>query len=282
MIPSHPLFRRFKDKFRVPIEDEERVLEWHAEKGNVFFRPIEEDTRFLWAALDIFGRKSGRKVWHDAIEHNQLLRAFFVQHGEAVFLREQDAIVHIEGASIGAQFHLADRWKQSLFSPQKRLEQIVNLQSEDPGSDLNAARRWLEGDSKWQSEWQVRDRNGCSPEEVWNILKAFSFVFELHGQEYVYFRGAPRNPRVSIAIACKDESAHVLTTQFLNRVFSLEIQQRRCVRGYSGWLESWTTGSRALSFDEPTQHERLEAFMVWRNFLRDNVPPEEIEALLKV
>lgn len=261
--PPHPLFRRFENKVCVAVENEDRTLEWYWQDGDVFFRPVEEDVRFLWAALDVFGRRSGEVVWHEALANKQLRRAFFLQNGESVFLGEEEAIVHQDGTDYGARFHIPGYSATSLLAPQEDFEELLLLQSRDPLSDLNVARKWLnEAHSKWTPQWQLRDKNGHSPDEVWEVLKACTFVFKLHGEEYIDFYSTSDGSRVSIIMHCEDESAYAPIGAFLNWVFDLELKRRRLVRGYSGWLPGWMNDSRALWVDDPTQHERLEALLV--------------------
>ncbi|RYX82624.1 hypothetical protein EON83_18820 [bacterium] len=281
MTPSHPLFRRFEKTLRVAIEGEENTLEWHAQHGDVFFRLLDAAPRFLWAALDVLGRRSSEEVWHDAAVNKQLWRVFFLREGEIVFWNEKGAVVHNIGTDYGAKFHLLGCSGMSLFTEQEVLEQPLALQNDDPLSDLNVARKWLvEGHVKWTPQWQLRDKNGCSSDEVWEILRACTFVFELHDEQYIDFYSSRDGEQVHIIMHCKNESAYAHIGEFLNGVFDLQIERRRLVRGFSGWYQGWTTDTRALWLEEPTQHERLEAFLMWRKFLNDKLPPEKVEALL--
>ncbi len=53
--------------------------------------------------------------------------------------------------------------------------------------------------------------------------------------------------------------------------------------GFSAQLTyAWKRYHKPLEIrvDEPTSHERLEALLIWRDFLRDKLPPDEIERLL--
>ncbi len=259
-----------------PATFEKLSLEWHAQNGDLFFRPRESDTRILWHTLDIFGKKAPASVLEEAIKLGQLRRALPLGAEETIFLRPEEGIVHFHNRDYGAAFSprfpaRGDDLRALLWMSPEQLAARTPAFLGDHSYYENA-RRWLRNHPERSPDIAVAQG---TRRDLELLLRALSQLFpdedEAVGHLYLCFAREEFQMQHLEGI-----ERHFQAPSYC---FHPRVIYRHRVRGFSGWHRGFE-GSPDFEEVAPSQHERLEALLVWRDFLRDKMTPAEIESLL--
>ncbi len=227
--------------------------------------------------------KAKRKLAH-SVEAFHLRRFWPTSSGCEVFLRGRFGLLNTEQGDVLLRFELprnarmgeSDRMRQ----PWKDVAFLVNLLEQDAGSDLNKA---LPLRSSIDDPWLWIQWNKGSRIEMERLVRAY-LVLTAPNNFSSWF-----HPHLSIDTAFSDSNGsnvkELLQRMKLQRLLHSAfeaVSSEDVKRIYSLTAYAWKRYHKPLEIrvDEPTSHERLEALLIWRDFLRDKLPPDEIERLL--
>lgn len=269
--------QRFQNEFEFvwKATSQNMFVEWLAQNGDVFFRPRGADPGVLWHALDLLRRRTPAAVLGEALKIGQLRRALQISERETVFLALEEGIVHLPGHEYGAAFSIPPQAQMSdsevllMASPEELATRTSAILDNNP--DFQSARLWLQNDPPRSLDIAVQRG---TKRELELLLRALNQIFSSTTPSQFYLQSG-FEPFTSPEKDHASPWLKVLTEHFRPRPVA-----RYRVRGFSGWHRGYD-GSPEFEGDAPTQHERLEALLLWRDFLRDKIPEEEIETLLR-
>lgn len=283
MHSEHPLFRRFEDEFEFVWPSDKRIfaVEWTRRNGDVFFRPLGAPLWLLWHALDELNRREPDVVLDESLHNDQLWRVFVVAPDELLLLNSSQCLLTKEGAKRGAVLY-GDFKRQNLdidnllLTPVTTWEEIFGLRPDE----LERTRSWLQN---YEEGWSSLRFDSGSKEELKPLFAASLQLFIDFDTTQEYRRGGfewfERQGNEVVINARWNEEIPSQLCAALSSHFSLVYESRLYVRGFSGWLRAWET-LPVVPVSAPSAHERLEALLLWRDFLRGKMTPAEIESLL--
>ena len=190
---------------------------------------------------------------------------------------------------LGASFQVPDSFSAGLEKPKKGLLSPTNelvlqfRQLENaPESDFNSAKLWLQNYKDenslfdWNNQWN----------EIEGLLRAMIHLFHRFENENqsvraMMFQRAPNQKlRFRSQMAPEKSPFPAQLFEILNASFSPHFTKRCHQWAYGNWGRPAENSVPIIFCQAPTNHEKLEALMLWRDFLRGKIPESEIESLL--
>lgn len=297
------LFRRFSNVLE-PFSPESQTpaFEWEIENDDLLLRAKGSDLNIVWAYLgrrDLgmklqklrTQRTTGNRV-RGAFRSRRLWRMWPLESGETAFLRGEFGLIRFAGERRLVRFEMPTRAFQSalqaLEASEERLDSLFQQLQLDEDSDFNAARRWHE---KHRDEWDSLEFQRGSREELEAILKAMAPLLLDPKQPYYWIWNPSIKPDCSLLDLRRPFPSYILywnkSCQIAaERIGALMDEEFEVHMDTSRWRGYDLRGDPAgrvlpqLRFTDGTMHERMEALLSLRDFLRDKLPPEEIAALL--
>ena len=268
----------------------EQLVEWTTTDRDLFMRTIEGDLQLLWCQPahpqlpstfhHIKQHQSARKLLSAEFEKHNFWRYYVLEDGREFLLALDYALMRHEGAS----FWLRLEWTETLFHDQ---DELLFGKIKSPGLVED---RLQDATDDWKSAMQ------CSVDGIWwNRMECSRGSIELLQsliEAYVVLWGNP--VRNSLA---KDQKIETLLglpkdapkegQQIATRIGKLLDQNFRIKpKNFAGrmFLESGKSVERPQLLIEPpidvTEHQRLEALSMWREFLKGKMTAQEVEMLL--
>ncbi len=268
----------------------EQLVEWTTSERDLFMRTIEGDLQLLWCQPahkqlpstfhHIKQHQSARKLLSAEFEKHNFWRYYVLEDGREFLLALDYALMRHEGAP----FWLRLEWTETLFHDQDELlfgkiksPGLVEDRLQDATDDWKSAMQCFV-DGIW---WNRMECSRGSIEQLQNLIEA-----------YVVLWGNP----VSNSLA-KDQKVETLLglpkdapkegQQIASRIGKLLDQNFRIKpKNFAGrmFLESGKSVERPqLLIEAPTdvtEHQRLEALSMWREFLKSKLTAQEVETLL--
>jgi len=277
--PKHPLFKRFPNHLNVGTH----WLEWTTRGADLFARPLNADVEIVWcwpsqynAALE---RDSEQRVLQ-VVQQEKALRFLPFDEGEILLLGQSSSFLRSDESPLLLRFSLPSRFwgsaKVLKIEPsvlEKRVEKLRTWK------DLLAARELI---GKFLNSWEWLHWERGSYQEIEPLIKALlvlfagEFSFSPSHKRTLNFTKTPHFYRP------EGVERHPTFCYALGRSFSASVDPQilRIFISPSKRASARLIRIQRRPEDEPTAHERLEALLLWRDFLRDKLPPEEIAALL--
>jgi hypothetical protein len=287
MLSEHPLFRRFENELELSPE---LSIEWAMLERDFFFRPARSDMRILCCQLE--RRTIAPIVFHCPVRRRHLQKRLLRNLVSQNYWRfwpldeERELVLSLDFAlmrQINADFWLRLDWLSPFF---KNADELLHR------ADISGVESALEpAESAWsfvseliQSQEEHWHWFECSRGDIEELKRVVWAYMTLSGH---YFNSCQSgNFRFgSILRAPHDASANEWrllrrVCELLDKHFRLRLNPlARRVYTREGKLRKRPN----LYIRRPTpasHHERLEAFLLWRDFLHGKLPPEEIELLL--
>jgi len=277
--PKHPLYRRFDSKLK---SSPDLTIEWMGVTPDLFGRPVDADVEIVWCWPGSYTWIQHRTFFR-VMQKRKPTRFFPLDGGETLllnqtygFLRspESPLMFHLLRFSLPFQFWGSDNFldvKPPLF--QERVEELKTWKGLVEARELIC----LPSDSWDWLQWKRGSRQELEP-LLHSLLVLFAggFSFELspkHGLNFhtMLWLETPHGKKH------RETFAKVLAECF---VATVNPQIPRAFLTSEAESPFHEICLQRLPEQEPSQHERLEALLLWRDFLRDKLPPEEIAALL--
>ena len=280
MLPHHPLFRRFENELN--LSDER--YEWTTRGDDLFIRPKEASPFVVWtmlgrgdlarqlagardetvvpAPLKIFQTVRGRFFW----------RFWLLKNGEECFLRKRCGLLRVKGELVRFDFLLAfDHFSRA--KPQEIASLLGSCVCE-----TEAARRWGQMSQHERINQLVTVEGGTYEQLTALISSAFVLCEPRHGS-YPLQLNTPGKVSLQLFFIWGQTRLDSML-KVLSHHFSLKTEMQLW-RGCDSFGDPIDVPCPEFSSGETSHHEKLEALLVWRDFLRDKLPPDEIEALLQ-
>ena len=283
---NNPFCRRFENQLEVG----ELKLEWTTRASDLVLRPFEADESIVWFLLK--RADYGPELLHrnrmvsfivfpdirlqQAINGRQFWRYWQLPSGEDCFLRKNYGLFRTTSAEL-VRFNFPRAFVNFADAKGEEIEQFLR-ELEAPGSDLEAAKAWSKLPER-ERVWRYLRLRGGRASELEELLRAalvladtsharFTFNIPLPGpvawKHLNWWRGSRINQFLDI-----------LDVHFpLNR-------DAQDWRGHDAFGDPMDVPYPVFNSTEPTQHERLEALLLWRDFLRGKIPDAQIESLLR-
>ena len=286
MQPSHPLFERFEKELVVG----DQTFEWTFHERDFFFRPSESDIGILWCELarhqavtrfDLEKSQRTQKRIAKNLQKQRIWRFWPLENERELVLNLDFALIR----QVNAPFWLRLDWLKPFFRDGDDL--LFRT-----GADFFPIEHFLEnGDVDWElaaacfdetsSVWNWFDCERGSMETLQKLAEAYILLSD----GYIKYYGAGHLRFSSILQASQQSPASVWHSTYriaeiLDSHFSLR---------FKSFVPRIYEASGALKKhpslfinrkSEPTNHEKLEALLLWRDFLRGKMPEAEIETLL--
>ncbi|BCM91337.1 hypothetical protein IAD21_03207 [Abditibacteriota bacterium] len=290
MLSSHPLFRRFENELTVG----EQKLEWTVQANDFVFRPQDADESIVWFLLrranlrgfllsqcNAANIDDNRAKIENIVLGRQFWRWWQLPSGEECFLRKNYGIFRApNGEFVRFDFPAVPGNIGRMAG--EDIEQFLKKLS-TPGSDLETAREWLKVSVQERvrqllvlrggdfGELEALIRGALILSGVPETKFAMRDVMIMPGRILLQYEA----PRYETGYAHPVDVFFVI----LNRYFHLERTAQEW-RGHDEFGDPADVPYPIYTASQPNQHERLEALLVWRDFLRGKLPSEEIEKLL--
>lgn len=297
MSPSNPLFARFPNhsEFCWPWDSRWIPIEWIETEKGFFFRPQGESVRFIWHSYpsSSLSLKQDFDPFSRSINKECLYRYYCLADGDEISLNWKEGVVHTPQKHRGRAFDLPEefapyrRSQRCLFAPIEAVEPLLgNLASDpqsDPQSDFAAAR---EQAKEYANAWTLVVTNQGSRQELKAILEALVVLFanakaqqrRQNGVSFLLFqREAGNRLTVHYPSSCLDLPKRAF--DILNQHFTLTLDTRYRRFNWQGWRHFDETPHFQCTAS-PSMHEKMEALVTWRNFLKGKVPDAEISQLM--
>ena len=287
MLPSHPLFCRFENELVVTNQ----TLEWTMRRNDFFFRPTQSDLGILWCELnrremvECFNnpeqtRRTQKRIAKNLQKH-RIWRFWPLSNERELVFNLDFALMRAQGAALWLRLEWLKPFFQDgedlLFRRGDELAEIEKfLQNSD--EDWN----WLASSfGQSQAAWSWFDCNRGSIRELQKLLEAYILLTGSH----VNYYGVGQLGFSSILHASQQSPAPVWNStrrfaQLLDSEFSLRLQSFvPRIYDASGALKKPPT-LFLYRASEPTTHEKLEAHLLLKNWLRGKISESEIKSLL--
>lgn len=259
---------------------------------------------FIWHCFDQWKHPSAVEALAHALKVKDLWRLYPMPNNERVLLGcswKRD-LVFVEGQNIGAGFVLPfdprlNTMQKRMFADANEVSNLLHLLrsvpdpthlslaerlANEPDSDLNKARRWL---AHADNEWALLDISSSRRQQLESLLSAMIVLSTPHnnilsGSQFCLFQRASGN---TVRIYYNGSRLRVPASllHFLNDHFRVKFVNRKRTRAYSSWYDCTSNLPRISFSGSVSKRKKKEALLVWREFLRDKLPPAEIELLLK-
>lgn len=289
---SSRLFRRFSETFdyRWPATYRKVRIEWQWDEGDVLFRPKGSDVRLVWHALDVLHRRNASEVFSEAMDSGQIRRAWPLPKTQQLFFDAHNGLVHRRGLNYAAGLNLPapmlwNTAKDYLLASGDEVERRIEDHLLQDESFLRA-QHWI---ANFNKNWGGVELQRGSFDELENLIVSLSLLLSpmaLPEQKLsrprllLWFGSVQDEPALYLRCKIAEGAVSSRLLDVLNAHFEPKQAGHYWVRGFSQWGPSWALGTPSFSWKESTAHERLEALLLWHDFLRDKLPPEEIAALL--
>ena len=206
-----------------------------------------------------------------------------------LFFRSRHGLVRTQESAGLARFEVS----RESYSPNRLLTdsdtfsdtlQKIIEQSHDK---IEAVLRWLRQSEREQG-WHTVQWPWGTHDELRNLLRAMAVLVRQPEHENFLWQCEVRPDFRSGIILRKPYSHHAIPKRAFYRTFLLYLSDN-----FPAVSESVTLYNRngveagqiwplvELSSGMPSQHEKLEALLTWRDFLRDKIPAAEIDELLR-
>ena len=291
MPSSHPLLHRFENYFVVG----EHHLEWTTFGEDFFFRPRDAHTEVIWCASRCahYGRqlmfpRQSKKVLHNLkkqITSNYTWRYFPVSKNCELFLSGLIGLVRVHQVEglVGLRFCDGNSLSSMSLSNPVDIAKVVQINQPNIEQIRKAVdcplqdRGWSNVHWPWGTQQQLKD-----------ILRAMAAIVRLPEHEtgqwrfqvrnrfdsYI-FSDNPRRTKVTPEKTTYEPFIQCLRSHFPVKIDKMAFRTDKGVEREEIWP------SLIVSLEMPTAHEKLEALLLWRDFLRDKIPATEIDELLR-
>ena len=267
-------------------------IEWTTRGRDFFCRPGGSDAQTVWCQpahpqvpscfQHLKSHQSARGILLPEFEKRNLWRFLAVDDGREFLLSLDFALMRHEGAA----FWLRLNWLDPVF------HDLDELMFDKIKASDSLEERLEDGTKDWESALQLFNQKDwwsrveCSKgsiEELRRLVEAYVVVWgnsvNIKSVKDLRLQSLLEVPKNS---SSEQKRANQQIVKLLDSHFRLRVKNV-AERMY---VESGKSVERLeLKLNppsEPTEHDRLEALLVWRDFLRDKMPSEEIEALLQI
>lgn len=275
-------------------------IEWIERAGTIFSRPKNAPTDVLWTCgtnKTPFYKPDVADSFAYAFRNCTIWRCVELSERDFVFKRGRRNIYSYLHAPLeprghwplGASFQVPDSFsrgfekpKKCLLSPTNELVLQFRQLENAPESDFRSAKFWLQNYKDenslfdWNNQWN----------EIEALLRAMIRLFhhfedENQSVRATLFQRAP-NQKLRFRSQMTPEKSPFPARLFetLNASFSPHFIKRCHQWAYGNWSRPSENSVPMINCEPPTNHEKLEAFLLWRDFLRGKIPESEIEFLL--
>ncbi len=297
MQSEHPLFRRFENELELAgAKGEPFPVEWTTIGRDFYLRPAEAEVGVVWR---YFGRGNqdglvkGSHIPTDVREQlNKVLasanfwRVWPLNDDECVFFRHKFFLFgFLDGerfARIEMPLPRPRNAHDCLHLKPNAVQSLVSFISEE---ELAEARPWIKNPT---NACDYVDWNKGSRREFEQLMRGYALLFlpaQSRGMLRVDFPpfaddGRSNFSNVFMPSRNPGVSAYALTAFRALFADAFHVAPREFPKGYArnGYHLDFSIGIERAA---PTAHERLEALLLWRDFLRGKMPDAEIEALLR-
>ncbi|BCM91338.1 hypothetical protein IAD21_03208 [Abditibacteriota bacterium] len=290
-------FYRFPNTVEIPESTPLIALEWEVIGSDLWLRPMQGDVEVAWcylgqAALSERMRKSTRqkmaaKKMGKALAAKRLWRFWpsTTTEGE-LFLRREFGLIRLPDKPWLARFNFRGVFKNSsdvLNAKPRHLENLVRqLEERD---DFQEALVWLRD---YEDEWSNVYFERGSRQQLEALLVGFWALFHplQSDSEAWYFVSILAEdhslkwywPDASFAKNKPVRRAARRLFELLHEYMVMKPLPQRPYSASAGKPEYMVTPR--ILVPAPSMHERMEALLIWREFLIDKISHDEIEALL--
>ncbi len=291
MLNSHSLLRRFENELNVG----EHHLEWTIRGEDFFFRPRAADIETIWCGLECadFGRqlmfpRQSKKVIHrikKQISSNYVRKYYPIAEDCEMFLFGLSGLVRfrqVEGL-LGVTLPCENVPALNLLSSSPSLSDVIQCVHPRIEKIRHAIccslseRCWSNINWPYGTHQQLRI-----------LLRAMATLIRQPEHGMGQWRFQLRNrfdsaiflENSSVSGIMPDKTIYEAFLQCLRSYFPIRIERLVfCTSRGITREEIWPQA--IISSGMPTQHEKLEALLTWRDFLRDKIPAAEIDGLLR-
>ena len=259
-------------------------LEWTTRGADLFARPLNADVEIVWCwpgQYQVALKRDAEQRVLQAIQKEKAMRFWPMPNGEHLLLRQKEGFFNVPTSTFVLKFGIcrdffpadvlalsADELRQAVDKLEDTYElrfvRALMAQTREP-------RLWIDWVKGTGTEFES--------------LALAAFVLTGVGE----FRAEAAKPRQPLDLQeClrpfpEDENEVLIPfinvlSEFFEAQSSLHVRRLRNYRCQQCPAPLWAFDRRG---DEPTQHERLEALLLWRDFLRGKMPDAETEALLR-
>jgi len=285
------VFEAFENFFDVTWHWKQQTFacEWKRIERDVFFRPRGEDVRFVWHI------RLPSYVPISESNANQLVQVYAGALGWAwrfyciddtpILLHLGSGLVFCDHANVGRGFKLDYKmfkpWfdaDKHLFGPQDFIEEQLALTMNEPNSQLRQAKQWVE---EYRDDFSFMEMKHGNREHLQQLLHGLTLLFPFSWNAW---RGTihpfERFRNCDLRVRTSGHNLNCSRLVFsLNEHFCCRLTPRILIHRGVSWKRHYQLPTFPTT--SPSHHERLEALLLWRDFLRDKLPPDEIEALLQ-
>ena len=287
-------FHCFGNSIKIPDSASERALEWERIGEDLWLRPACGEVEIVWCYLGqgTLGerlvhprlQKSAAKKLGKALSAKRFWRFRSFSEGE-LFLRRGFGLIRLSEKPFLTRFNFRGAFKNGgdvLYASPQRLENIGHELEQQ--ADFRQSLRWLQDhEDEWSNVYFERG----SRQQLELLLRGFWAIFrppDSQYREWVYTLFTSKAgtffwywPYASFG---GDERGQAATRRLLEMVNEAVVVKMVPRTAYDSKGSPTYLPRPRVHAPWPSQHDRMEALLLWREFLRDKLPPEEIEALL--
>lgn len=286
MLVSHPLLRRFENELNIG----EHNLEWTIYGEDFFFRLKDSDVAIIWCCIErryyanlLSSPNESERVAQQIkqeLAKFQVWRMAFLENCD-VFLKQEIGLVRRGKEREFAKFELPNPFS----SPHNALTSPVELQIvvENSLPEIGRLKQVLNQPPEARVWFNVNWAWGTS-QELEGLLQAMATLIRQpqHGSsEWQYHLknrfSSPITSRPYNYKLIPNPASYFPFLLCLGRYFPVEVNKLVIYDKRGSYKENWPTIN--FSTKMPTSHEKIEAWMLWQDFLTGKIPPEEIKKL---
>jgi hypothetical protein len=187
---------------------------------------------------------------------------------------------------LGVAFHLPKHHFTNFQQPQtclladpEYIQEKMHILMESETSDYNRAKKWL---TNYENLWSLIEWDEQTRKEVVALLRGLYWLFgdyKMPDNASLFLIRRERRNLVGFYSDSRFLQVPPKLFELMKQHFQLRHLDRRRIY-YSG---SWSHVDGCLNsfcFSPPTSHEKIEALIMWHNFLAGKLPSDEIKAIL--
>lgn len=271
-------------------------MEWTVYERDFFFRPQDADVEVIWCCLE--KRKYAKQLWQshqseklvsklmDEIETPRAWRFWPLTKDCEIFFASRHALVRWNEIEELASLDLLRGGfaPNRLFSSTDDLQELVE-ECREQIEKLALMMKFPQAERSWRSvQWPWGTHT-----ELRNLIRSMGVLVrqpqhENHAWEYAIKPGFPAHiyfgARWPNHAAIPKATFHQPFFDCLSKHFPVECEKLVLYNSAGAERkEFWPTVDMLSAM--PTVHEKLEALLTWRDFLRDKIPAAQIDELLR-
>lgn len=291
-----PVLRRFEND----LDTGKIQLEWTRIGRDFYFRPKNARIELVWCHLgrggyasDLLRAKPAISIWTTqkikrSLANFDVWRAAFVEDCD-LFFRDDFGVVRLQGKKGGEQEFARFELLNPFSSSHNKLASAVELQRiiEDSLPEIELLKDILKSPPEQRILRTVHWPWGTQ-QELEKLLRAMATIIRQPQHSwyewYYYVANRFREPIITDPRYVNPQISGLEHNPFLSclkRYFPVEVSELTIytIHNIESYDEMNYSPIIKISKGMPTSHEKIEAWMLWQDFLTEKIPPAEIEKL---